>query len=571
MMQLSALTLLLAAVQTQVPAGTDLLGQQPMRVSLGTIAEGAGRPQGGRIKVLRPGKNGYEAEIKSALFGAPVKKGDVVYITYRARAVSAANESSTGSWGLFLQRGREPWDGFGTSSGNAGKTWRNFHNSFVADKDYDAETLEVTFHVGGSTQELEFDSLRVLNLGASVDISKLPHTQLTYEGREANAPWRKRAAAMIERNRKGDLTVVLKRRGRPLANQTVRVQMLRHAYPFGTFSEYHVPKDDPNSARYRELLASRWFSRLTVPIYWADWGWASPQSRKEYLDTIAWCLARGIRMKAHTLLWPSQKWSPSTLKGLDDAGLRRAIFSAMDERIAALRKFDFENVDVLNELKSETEFGDRLGFGLYTETFARARRAWPKADLVYNDYGVFEGAQAETSATDTFERIARRLKSEGAPLTKIGLQGHFGEDLTPPVLVWKVLDRFQRTIGLPVELTEFDIDTRDERAQADYTRDLMTAWFAHPSTSGFTAWGFWEGSHWKPNGAMFRKDWSPKPNAKVWEDLVTKQWWTDATVKTDAQGRARLRGFLGDYKITAGGKSVKTKLERSKTTVTIGL
>mgnify|MGYP001283902467 CR=1 FL=1 len=84
-------------------------------------------------------------------------------------------------------------------------------------------------------------------------------------------------------------------------------------------------------------------------------------------------------------------------------------------------------------------------------------------------------------------------------------------------------------------------------------------------------WGFWEGSHWKPLGAMYRKDWTPKPNAKAWEDLVMKQWWTNADVRTDAKGRATVRGFLGDYEVSSGGKTVRAVLGKPKTAVQINL
>jgi hypothetical protein len=41
-----------------------------------------------------------------------------------------------------------------------------------------------------------------------------------------------------------------------------------------------------------------------------------------------------------------------------------------------------------------------------------------------------------------------------------------------------------------------------------------------------------------------------KPNAHVFEDLVFRQWWTNADLVTDALGAAATRGFLGDYEVT---------------------
>ena len=84
----------------------------------------------------------------------------------------------------------------------------------------------------------------------------------------------------------------------------------------------------------------------------------------------------------------------------------------------------------------------------------------------------------------------------------------------------------------------------------------MTAMFSHPSVKAFVMWGFWEGAHWIPSGAMLRRDWSLKPNGTVYKDLVFKKWWTNADGKTGAKGTFATRGFLGDYEIEvkAGGK-----------------
>ena len=49
------------------------------------------------------------------------------------------------------------------------------------------------------------------------------------------------------------------------------------------------------------------------------------------------------------------------------------------------------------------------------------------------------------------------------------------------------------TLGLPVRITELDIDSNDEELQADYFRDFLTASFSHPNINGIMIWGFWEG------------------------------------------------------------------------------
>jgi hypothetical protein len=104
-------------------------------------------------------------------------------------------------------------------------------------------------------------------------------------------------------------------------------------------------------------------------------------------------------------------------------------------------------------------------------------------------------------------------------------------------------------------VTEFDIVTRgDEQLAADYLRDCLIACFSHPAYDGFMLWGFWEGSHWIPEAALWRKDWSVKPIGEVWEDWTTNRFHTRKTLVTDRQGRISWRGFKGTYRVKTDDK-----------------
>jgi hypothetical protein len=46
--------------------------------------------------------------------------------------------------------------------------------------------------------------------------------------------------------------------------------------------------------------------------------------------------------------------------------------------------------------------------------------------------------------------------------------------------------------------------------------------------------------------------------------LIKGEWWISPTkMTTDAEGRLRFRGFLGDYEVTAGERKAALKLERA--------
>ncbi len=125
-----------------------------------------------------------------------------------------------------------------------------------------------------------------------------------------------------------------------------------------------------------------------------------------------------------------------------------------------------------------------------------------------------------------------------------------GQTPRAPVSVLSDLDLLAEG-GNKVQITEFDINTPDADLQGDYTRDFLIAIYSHAAVSGFLQWGFWEGAHWKPDAAMFRKDWTPKPNLAAWKDLVLGQWKTRVNQRAGERGQVAARGHLGRYRASA--------------------
>lgn len=66
-------------------------------------------------------------------------------------------------------------------------------------------------------------------------------------------------------------------------------------------------------------------------------------------------------------------------------------------------------------------------------------------------------------------------------------------------------------------------------------------------------WGFWEGSHWKPQAASWNRDWSIRARGQAFIDLVSKQWHTEITLRSDKNGKVTWRGFPGWYEAKGAG------------------
>ena len=370
--------------------------------------------------------------------------------------------------------------------------------------------------------------------------------------------WREEAEARIERLRKADVRVfVTDAGGNPVTGARVAVRMKRHAFGFGSaVAASFLLGEGTDSERYRGKILEL-FNKVVLEndLKWPQW----ETGRERALAGLAWLGERGIPVRGHNLVWPGWKWLPRDVEQLvsDPAALRARINSHIAEEAGAVRGKVAE-WDVLNEPYNNRVLQNVLGDEAMAEWFRRAREADPNAVLYINDFNILSSGGNDVAHQDHYYKTIEFLERQGAPVQGIGMQGHFGRNLTPPARVIEILDRFAK-LGKRIQVTEFDIDIDDEALQAAYTRDFMTAVFSHPSVDGFLMWGFWEGRHWKPRGAMFRRDWSAKPNAEAYRKLVFEDWWTRAEGAAGAGGVYSTRGFLGSYEAeaTAGGRTAK--------------
>jgi hypothetical protein len=110
-------------------------------------------------------------------------------------------------------------------------------------------------------------------------------------------------------------------------------------------------------------------------------------------------------------------------------------------------------------------------------------------------------------------------------------------------------------------------DMEPQPGQVNYYRIC----FAHPAVEGILMWGFWEGANWIPVSSLYRRDWTPTPAAEAYRDLLFKEWWTRWEGRTDAQGRCEVPAFFGKHRVTASGKSVEVRLNKTEGTTRCAL
>jgi GH35 family endo-1,4-beta-xylanase len=488
---------------------------------------------------------------------SPIAKGDVVHVRLWGRNVF----SMTGSARLALcvedYRGLQQ-SKFADVPFTVGTQWQCVDVPFVSPASYPAGQWKLSIRLGYAPCKVQFGGIEIRNYGPGFDIAKLPRLKTSYDGREKDAAWRKQAEERIETLRKGNLTLtVLDAQGKPVSAAKVEATLTRHAFAFGTAVSKKLLEQGPDADRYRETLLNLFSAAvLENDLKWphlAEHGYGDADR------VVDWLAQHHLPTRGHNLIWPSERWLPKQaieLARTDPAALRKLIASHITETVSRYRG-RLVDWDVINEPYANHFVMDVLGKDAMVEWFNLAHAADPDCRLYLNDYEILEsGDLLDTPHQRHYFETARYLLDHHAPLHGLGIQGHFGSNITSPENMLKILDRFA-SLGVRIQVTELDVTLGDESLRADYYRDVLITLLSHPAVDGITQWGFWEGSHWIPQAALYSKDWQLRPHGQVFIDQVRNAWHTHSVTSTDAEGRTTLRGFKGTYalRITSGGKA----------------
>jgi GH35 family endo-1,4-beta-xylanase len=565
----------------ELPAGTSLLAPDLAAVRLGgkSAADArvktmdiTGQPfqQALRVETLKRPPYPWNITLASPTTGV-IRKGDVLLASVVARRINSRQETGEALVELIVEENSDEHHKLLELATSVGPEWTPIRAPLVADKDYPAGAAQLSLRFGYPPQTIEVAAIALTNFGATMTAKDLPRTTAHYAGWATNAPWRQAAAERIEKIRKGDLKVeVVDANGNGIAGAKISAKMLRHAFAFGSAVQAKrlAAPASADDERYRQTIA-QYFNKVVFEndLKWPRWqtnqaDWK--QHRTNVLAAMDWLHARDIAIRGHVMIWPSWDNTPPFLRRFESQPdqLRAAIDAHIADQTATL-KGRLAEWDVINESYAHNDVIKVLGREEMARWFKLAQQGDPGVKLFYNDYIMFAG-NGEGSPSQYFFDTVKFLQANGAPISGIGEQGHFGGSPPSPEQVLATFDQFG-TLGVPIQISEFDIDTSDEELKLHYTRDFMTACFSHPAVNGVMMWGFWEGAHWRPRAALWSQDWSLRPHGQVWLDLVTKEWWTKAEGVTAADGKFSTRGFCGDYEITvqSGGMTVKKQTKLS--------
>lgn len=299
------------------------------------------------------------------------------------------------------------------------------------------------------------------------------------------------------------------------------------------------------------------------------WKWGSADSHYK------WCKQNGVQFKFHALLWTSQ-W-PTCLADCSPAELKQQIEYWFDA--VAIKYPDLTVIDVVNEAlqghaendengHSSKSFKNLLSQALgnsnnpydykwIAEAFRMARKRFPSAVLIYNDYNTFTWQKNE------FVDLVASLVNQGAPIDAYGHQSHDLDDYYKNFQITNfgsTLKEIHQNITqkagkeLQCYITEYDISQGDDNTYETIMKNTFPAMWEADFVSGITIWGFVNGRTWRSNTGLVTSSGSDRSGMKWLRNYMASDKAKTVTAK-----------FCGK---AAGGASIS--VQTNKSTIVLG-
>jgi len=233
------------------------------------------------------------------------------------------------------------------------------------------------------------------------------------------------------------------------------------------------------------------------------------------LDAMhTYAVQNNIPFKQHNFIWGSQQ--PSWLNGLSQADQKAEVEEWI--RLFCERYPDTRLIDVVNEPPPHTTpvyvaalgGAGSSGYDWIAQAFKWAHQYCPNAILILNDYNNIEYANDNNRTID----MVNKIKSAGAPIHGVGAQAHACANLSAST-VQMYIDKIATQTGLPVYVSEYDLNIADDNQQKNVMQSQFTMFWNNPNVKGITIWGYIVGSTWVANSGLMTSSGTMRP-AMTW-------------------------------------------------------
>jgi len=279
----------------------------------------------------------------------------------------------------------------------------------------------------------------------------------------------------------------------------------------------------------------------------STWNWTQPDA------LVSFCQENNIKTMGHCLVWHSQ-----TNPWFFENANRDVALARLKDHIHTLVghfKGKMSGWDVVNEAINDgagagntenlrnSQWFQIIGPDYLTQSFKFAREADPNVPLHYNDYNIESGPKHQSSLL-----LLKRLISDGAPITTVGIQGHWSvANMNAQKLeqIEQAIENY-KALRLKVAITELDLTMTGAgggqlgqggqrgavpvtpealAAQADAYAKLFALFAKHrDAINRVTFWGLNDRRSWRrgQNPLVFDGENQPKPALQAIVDAVAK-------------------------------------------------
>lgn len=224
----------------------------------------------------------------------------------------------------------------------------------------------------------------------------------------------------------------------------------------------------------------------------------------------------GFEYRMHVLVWGNQQ--PQWMAELEPGEQLDAVHEWYD--VLAARYNDdrggFDYIEAVNEPVNDPpdqpddngqggDYMDALGgegetgWDWAIKAFEMARDDFPGAKLMVNEYNVLS---VDSVRSDYIELI--ELLDEDDLIDAVGIQAHAFSTQGSAAQIKSALDEVAAT-GLPIHITEMDVDGPTDREQLDSYRRIFPVFWEHEAVEGVTLWGFRPGL-WRESAHLVEED-----------------------------------------------------------------
>ena len=521
----------------------------------------------------------YAVQMHTIIDGGDFNAGDVGLMTFWARATKTTDETGLAKFRPAYEQ-LEFWQKAQQDTVDIGHEWKKYYLPlFSGNYTLKSGASHLTFSIGGKAQIIQVADMHLYNYGDKVSLQTLiPSAGEAYKGMEDDALWRKEAYRRVEKYRKNDMVVTVKdENGNPVEGAEVKADMTENEFLLGVAicdreildldEETKVGKiqsDTVNQEFNTGVCGLEMKSYLTIDDY------------KSGVRMVNEFLKRGKRMRGHALAWDNmivQYMDGYTdLDHTYDADDPEQAANHLPGSLTYQEMYDYHLKEVigkcwlfkgtitqwdgLNEPCDSSNVRNKYGTGMYSDVIQTAKAIDPKAKIFVNETGM-EGHpdRNEAMRAPLFKGIVEKMiDEERAPVDGLGVQGHCTRYLYPQGFYQEL-----KTLAEMVDevcVTEYDFYNADYTYAPQHLRDTFLATFSHPKSSGFVIWGYYDPMHWRGYGPFYDSMWNKKPELDEWRRMIHEEYATHESAVTDKDGKAVIRGYRGQYKITVNANGV---------------